>query len=101
MTLNDKLEAFFKAHEREWIDGKRLAEIAGGYAWRSRVSNLRTQRGMNIENRQRTIREHDFTCPATLAWDVPGACNCLRERRFVKSEYRYLPAPKTLLDIAS
>ena len=49
-TLNDKLEAFFKARPNTWIDGKDLAEVAGGYAWRSRVSDLRRFRGMDIVN---------------------------------------------------
>ena len=37
-TLNDVLAAFFKARPNQWIDGKELATVAGGYAWRSRCS---------------------------------------------------------------
>jgi hypothetical protein len=50
-TLNDRLAAHFRAHPGEWIDGKELATIAGGYGWRSRCSDLR-KRGMTVENRQ-------------------------------------------------
>jgi hypothetical protein len=49
-SLNDKLAAYFKARPGQWIDGKELATVAGGYAWRTRCSNLR-KRGMTIENR--------------------------------------------------
>lgn len=83
MTLNDKLEAFFKAHPNEWTDGKRLAEIAGYAGWRTRVSNLRTRRGMRIENRMTLHRHADG-------------------RRWKKTEYRYTPVVQaSLLDIAS
>ena len=65
-SLNDKLEAFFKERPNTWVDGKWLAEIAGGYGWRSRCSDLR-KRGMTVENRQR------------------------RRAGFTISEYRYVP----------
>lgn len=54
-SLTAKLASFFEAHEGEWIDGMRLAGIAGSYAWRSRCSDLRTKFGMRIENRQRRV----------------------------------------------
>jgi hypothetical protein len=72
-SLNDKLAAFFLERPGEWIDGKMLAAIAGGYAWRSRVSDLRTKHGLTIENRQRR--------------SFYG-----RGVRYVTSEYRYVPA---------
>lgn len=56
-TLTEKLATFLRARPGEWIDGRRLAEIAGSYAWRTRVSDLR--RGpyfMAIVNRQRRVR---------------------------------------------
>ena len=71
-TLNDALEAYFKAHPGQWIDGRKLEPIAGAYAWRSRVSNLRTQRGLKIVNRQRRVEFMGQT--------------------FTVSEYRYVPA---------
>jgi hypothetical protein len=71
-SLNDKLEAVFKARPYEWIDGKELAEIAGGYAWRTRVSNLRTQRGMEIGN------------DVVKRWDAQG-------KPYKTSYYRYVP----------
>lgn len=74
MTLNDKLEVFFRERPYTWIDGKELAHIAGGYGWRSRCSDLR-KRGLTIENRVRRVREKAHL-PTTYAI----------------SEYRYVPA---------
>ena len=54
-SFTDKLEAFFLQHIDEPIDGMVLAKIAGQYAWRSRVSDLRRRmapRGFTIENIQ-------------------------------------------------
>jgi hypothetical protein len=73
-TLNDRLAAHFRAHPGEWIDGKELATIAGGYGWRSRCSDLR-KRGMTVENRQRMKIIHGF----------------MGVSRFKVSEYRYVP----------
>jgi hypothetical protein len=75
-SLNDKLETFFKAHPYQPVDGKVLAQIAGGYAWRTRVSNLRKQRGMDIVN--------DVMCLK----DAQGAV-------FKVSTYTYLPPVET------
>ncbi len=72
MTINEKLEAYFKARPGLWIDGMQLAEVAGQYAWRSRCSDLRTHRGMTIENRQRRLHVAD--------------------RHYIVSEYRYVEA---------
>lgn len=79
--MNDRLEAYFKARPNEWIDGRALETIGGGYAWRTRVSDLRLQRGMVIENRCRRI-------PKLL---VPT-------ERVTISEYRWVPesAPEQL-----
>lgn len=41
MTLTDKLERFFREHPNTHIDGKDLAAIAGSYAWRTRLSEVR------------------------------------------------------------
>lgn len=54
-TLNDKLASYLEQRPHQWIDGRELAQIAGVYAWRSRVSNLRRGRGMTIENRVRHL----------------------------------------------
>lgn len=72
-SLVDKLAAFFEAHPEQWIDGMALAKIAGQYAWRSRVSDLR-KRGMTIENRQREVNV--------------SACAV---QHVTISEYRYMP----------
>lgn len=59
MTLNDKLERFFREHPNTWIDGKDLAGTAGTYAWRSRVADVRKRfraQGGDIINRQKRIR---------------------------------------------
>lgn len=71
-TILDTLDAFFRARPGQWIDGRGLQRVAGAYAWRSRVSDLRTQRGLDITNRQRRVR-------------TAG------QRRVTISEYRYVP----------
>ena len=72
VTLTDALEAYFRARPLTWIDGKQLAEVAGAYAWRSRVSDMR-KRGLVIENRVTTYR-------------TKGGST------FKASEYRYVPS---------
>lgn len=72
MTLCDKLAAFFEERPHVWVDGIRLATVAGIYGWRSRCADLR-KRGMSIENRQRRITGNNG-------------------KQFVISEYRYVPA---------
>ena len=69
MTINDRLERFFRETPNTWIDGRDLAAIAGSYAWRSRVADIRP-RFLALENRQRRYK-------------VSG-----RERTYVISEYR-------------
>jgi hypothetical protein len=73
-SLNDKLAAYFSARPGQWIDGKELATVAGGYGWRTRCSDLR-KRGMAIENRVRHFM-------------VNGS-------RYSVSEYRYVPGAST------
>ena len=64
---NAKVAALFESRPGEWIDGRVVAEIAGLYGWRTRISEVRRQYGMNIENRQ------------------------FKRGRYTVSEYRYLP----------
>jgi len=67
-SLCDRLAAYFKARSGQWIDGRDLATVAGAYAWRSRVSDLRrAPYHLTIENRQR------------------------RDGRYIISEYRLCP----------
>jgi hypothetical protein len=43
-----------------WIDGRELGQVAGSYAWRTRVSELRRPPFvMTIENRQRRVHRAD------------------------------------------
>ncbi len=52
-----RLARFLRARPGVWIDGRTLATVAGSYAWRSRVSDLRRAPfGMTLVNRQRRIR---------------------------------------------
>lgn len=52
-----QLADFFRDHPNEWIDGKVIASMAGGYAWRTRVSDVRRPpHNLAIENRQRRVR---------------------------------------------
>ena len=55
--LCGRLGAFFEARPNQWIDGRELARVAGAYAWRTRVSDLRhAPHLMTIENRWRHVR---------------------------------------------
>lgn len=66
----DATEQFFRNNPWIWIDGRRLEKVGGVYAWRSRVSDCRTKRGLHIVNRQRpevgangetyTVSEYQF-----------------------------------------
>lgn len=56
VTRVERLAAFFRERPGCWVDGRTLGPIAGCYAWRSRVSDLRRAPFfMTVENRQRTI----------------------------------------------
>jgi hypothetical protein len=83
-SLNDKLEDFLKQHANEWVDGFNLALVAGRYAWRSRVSDLRRHRRMTIDNRVRTVVAHALGC-AGMPRQCSGCAN------YKVSEYRYVP----------
>jgi hypothetical protein len=77
VSLAERLAAFFREHPRKWIDGRKLASIAGGYAWRTRVSDLRRPPySMTLENRLRHIKTTD-------------------DGRLTVSEYRCVPAELT------
>ena len=70
-SFTQRVAEFFTERQGQWIDGKSLALIGGGYGWRTRVSNCRTELGMDIENRQRRIKREDGST-------------------FIVSEYRYV-----------
>ena len=76
MTFTEKVAAYFLAHEGEWLDGELFRPVGGKYAYRSRISDCRTNLGMHIENRKRLVGRRDGT----------PCADCV-------SEYRYL-APK-------
>ncbi len=57
VTFRDAVADHLKARPSQWVDGLTLASLGGAYAWRSRVSDCRTQLGMLIENRQRKVGE--------------------------------------------
>jgi hypothetical protein len=67
-----RLAALFRERPGCWIDGRMLGTVAGSYAWRTRISDLRRAPFlMTIENRQHTVQTED------------GAITI--------SEYRYVP----------
>lgn len=74
-SLVERLARFFRAHPNEFVDGRRLASIAGYAAWRTRVSELRrAPYFMAISNRTSRVESQ------------PG--------RFITvSEYRYVVSP--------
>mgnify|MGYP003627238948 FL=1 len=68
VAFRDILATYFKLHPNTWIDASVLQGLGGRYAWRTRVSECRTQLGMEIENRQhrkrrRTVSEYCFVTP--------------------------------------
>lgn len=80
MTRVDRLAAYFTAWPNRWIDGRELGTIAGAYAWRSRVSQLRRQRKWVIDNRLRRVKVQYGDTKETITI----------------SEYRYVPAAADL-----
>jgi hypothetical protein len=74
MSRTKALAGFFARRPNQWLDGRNLSCVAGSYAWRTRVSELRKPPyGMNIENKQRRVSRPDGS-------------------RYIISEYRYVPA---------
>ncbi len=83
MSLCQRLADYFAQRPGQWVDGRLLATVAGNYAWRSRVSDLRTRHGLTVENRQRHLTNS-------------------RGTTFTVSEYRYVPStPRNQTDEAS
>lgn len=73
--FTEKIAAYFRARPNQWLNALELEKVGGRFAWRTRVSNARTQLGMDIQNRQRRIVKDDGT-------------------RYTISEYRYVPKPE-------
>lgn len=67
-TRIESLAALFNEYPHVWIDGRTLANVAGAYAWRTRVSDLRKPPyAMAIENRQRHVCNVDGSGAATIS----------------------------------
>ena len=61
-TFVDDLDAFFRARLGQWVDGQSLSRVAGIYAWRTRVSDVRLRfkaEGGDIVNRLRHVETED------------------------------------------
>jgi len=57
-SLCDQLEAYLRQHPNQWIDARTVLMPIGGFGgWRTRLSDLRRQRNMNIENRNRRVTD--------------------------------------------
>lgn len=66
------LARFFEGRPNVWIDGRELALVAGAYAWRTRLSDLRRPPfRWTIENRQRRLTA------------AGGRCSVVSEYRWV------------------
>lgn len=61
VTYRDRVADYLMSHAGQWVDGLALQEIGGRYAWRSRVSDCRTQLGMVVDNRQRKVGERTIS----------------------------------------
>lgn len=75
-TRTERVRDLFLARPNVWIDGRSFETEGGCYAWRSRISDVRRQFRMVIENRQRT---------------VPGV-----NGPYVVSEYRFRTGGETI-----
>lgn len=66
-TYRDIVAAYLTARRGQWVSGMDLAKIGGAYAWRTRVSDCRTQLGLTIENRVRArldgVRVSEYRIP--------------------------------------
>ena len=83
VTRVEAIAVYFKVRPNIWIDGRELADVAGAYAWRTRISELRKAPFlMNIENRQTRI---------SRPYGAP----------YVLSEYRYIVPTVTVHELAS
>lgn len=69
-TLSEKLAAYLKAHEGEWIPMSTLASIGGIGGWRTRLSEL-SRGGMHIEwnGRNGAASAHRYLSYRPLARD--------------------------------
>lgn len=57
-----RLAQLFTAKRGQWIDGREIAQVAGAYAWRTRISDLRHSPWLlTIENRVRTVEQDGET----------------------------------------
>jgi hypothetical protein len=82
MTRVEALAKFFQSQPDRWFDGRELAPIAGAYAWRTRVADLRRAPFlMTIENRLRRC-----TRPDGRAYVVSEYCFRPRQGRATSSE---------------
>jgi hypothetical protein len=55
-TRVERVRDLFLAQPNVWLDGRSFETEGGCYAWRSRISDVRRQYGLVIENRQRTVQ---------------------------------------------
>jgi hypothetical protein len=69
----DDVAALLKGCPGMWVDGMTIAQHGGIYAWRTRLSECRTQLGMTIENRMRSagsgrrkVSEYRYVPPGGL-----------------------------------
>lgn len=91
MSFTDKLATYLKNHAGEWLDGREIAEIAGCYGWRTRLSELRkAPYFMAVENKQVHHTRHDRGCLADPSGQ-PKACTCGHAAKWTTSLYRYVP----------
>lgn len=58
-SFTDRVEQLFRQRPGEWINARDFMQIGGTMAWRSRIAEVRTQRGLNIVNRQRRAKNRD------------------------------------------
>lgn len=76
-TLLQRLATHFKSHSNEWIDGLDLQSVAGSYAWRSRLAELRTKLGLDVENK---LERNDGVVKSSYMLHMPARQNVVRRK---------------------
>lgn len=69
MTALDRIGDYMAAHPGEWVSALALMQVGGLLSFRTRLSELRVQRGWRIDNRCRMVNgvkhsEYRYTAPA-------------------------------------
>lgn len=83
--LRDRVADYFRAHPNVWVRGRAFFGIGGECAWRTRISDCRTQLGMEIRSKTVSVFRKDATT---------GVPRCVRRISY----YQFVPPPVLTVD---